>query len=374
MDRGAPRLELVPYSTRLDAAIVDFNRRLVAANAEGGFQLLVGSTPTPAPGGKGVSFERYVALEGDAVRGGVTLQIQPFSVDGDICTVANLQLPLSEGIVDRRYAFVGSWLVKHVVHRYPRCFALGMGGEDRQLPQLLRAMGFAVWSVPLLFMVPNVSRAVRELTAVGPPRRRRAAATLVRFSGAGLLASKSWRATTTWRAREARTLGVEPVQQWGPWADEIWERARGSFPVAAVRDARTMPTLLPLDDRRFPVHRLYERGETLGWVALAVSRMVDNPHFGNLSVGTIIDALTVPGRERAAVGAATRLLVDQEVDLVVTNQSHPVWRAAFRSAGFLGAPSNYVLATSPRFLGRGADLESSGVHFTRGDSDGRVHL
>jgi hypothetical protein len=374
MDRKAPRLELVPYSPQLDDAIVDFNRRLVAGSAEGGFQLLVGPGPTPAPGGEGVSFERYVALEGDTVRGGVTLQIQPFSVDGEMCMVANLQLPLSEGIVDRRYAFVGSWLVKHVLHRYPRCFALGMGGEDRQLPQLLRAMGFAVWSVPFLFMVSNVSRAVRELTVVGPPRRRRAAATLVRFSGAGLLASKGWRATTAWRAREADAVGIEPVEQWGLWADQVWERARGSFRVSAVRDARTMPTLLSPDDGRFPAFRLHERGETLGWVAVVVNRMVDNPHFGNLSVGTIVDALTVPGRERATVGAATRLLVEQDVDLVVTNQSHPVWRAACRSAGFLGGPSNYVLATSPRFLGRGVDLESSGVHFTRGDGDGRVHL
>jgi hypothetical protein len=374
MDRSAPRLELVPYSPQLDAAIVDFNRRLAAGRAEGGFRLLAGTGPTPPAGGEGVSLERYLALEGGVVRGGVTLQLQPFSVDGEIYPVANLQLPLSEGIVDRRYAFMGSWLIKHVVHRHPRCFALGMGGEDRQLPRLLRAMGFAVWSVPFLFMVTNVSRAARELAAVGPPGRRRAASTLLRYSGAGLLASRTWRATSAWRTRGTRTVGAEPVREWGAWADDVWERSGGVFCAAAVRDRRTLPALFPADDPKFPAFRLCDGDETIGWVVVAVTRTVDSPHFGNLSVGTIVDALTVSGRERAAVGAAIRLLVGQDVDLVVTNQSHPVWRAACRGAGFVGGPSNYVLATSPRFLGRGIDLGSRGVHFTRGDGDGRVHL
>lgn len=374
MSRSAPRLELVPYSPELGAAIVDFNARLAAGRAEGGFRLLARPGAPPADGGGGVSLERYVALEGDVVRGGVTLQLQPFSIDGEICQVANLQLPLSEGIVDRRYAFMGSWLIKHVVHRHPRCFALGMGGEDRQLPQLLRAMGFAVWSVPFLFMVTNVSRAAGELAAVGPPGRRRAASRLLRYSGTGWLGSRTWRATSAWRTRETRAVGTEAVREWGTWADEVWERAGGLFRAAAVRDGRTLPALFPPDDPKFPAFRLYEGEETIGWVVVAVTRAVDSPHFGNLSVGTIVDALTVPGRERAAVGVATRVLADNDVDLVVTNQSHPVWRAAFRGAGFLAGPSNYVLATSPRFLGRGIDLASRGVHVTRGDGDGRVHL
>ena len=375
MERRTPRLELVPYAPELDEAIVEFNRRLYAGRAEGGFRLTTGPGPPPiASGAAGVSQEHYVALEGEVVRGGVSLQVQPFRVDGETQTVANLQLPLSEGIVDRRYAFVGGWLIKHVLHRYPRCFALGMGGEDRQLPQLLRAMGFAIWTVPFFFVVANVSRAARELPAIGPGWARRAGSALLRFSGAGTLASKAWLARAAWASRDAREIGTDPVREWEAWADEIWAEARPAFRVAAVRDSRTLPALFPVTDRKFPALRLHRDGETLGWAVVAVSRMVDNPHFGNLNVGTIVDALTVPGHERAALRAATRLLVDRGADIVVTNQSHPAWREACRSGGFLRGPSNYVLATSPRFLGRDAQLESRGVHFTRGDGDGRVHL
>src|SRR5581483_3785750 len=261
MERRTPRLELVPYAPELDEAIVEFNRRLDAGRAEGGFRLTTGPGPPPIASGAAVgSQEHYVTLEGEVVRGGVSLQVQPFRVDGETQTVANLQLPLSEGIVDRRYAFVGGWLIKHVLHRYPRCFALGMGGEDRQLPQLLRAMGFAIWTVPFFFVVANVSRAARELPAIGPGWARRAGSALLRFSGAGTLASKAWLARAAWASRDAREIGTDPVREWEAWADEIWAEARPAFRVAAVRDSRTLPALFPVTDRKFPALRLHRGG------------------------------------------------------------------------------------------------------------------
>jgi hypothetical protein len=318
--------------------------------------------------------EFHLALERDTVRGGVGLQVQPFLVEGETCTVANLRLPLSEGIVDRRYAHVGMWLIKHVLRRYPRLFALGMGGEDRPLPQLLRSMGFTVWTVPLFFMVSNVSRAVRELTALGSPARRRVGSTLVRFSGAGALASIGWRGASAWRTRDARGVAAHRVDEWEAWADPLWDEVRSSFSVVAVRDTQSLPSLFPTSDRQFPAFRLEEVGRTVGWVVIGLSQMVDNAHFGNLNVGTLVDGLALPGREVAAVNAAIRLLVERGADVIVTNQSHPAWRAACRRAGLLNTRSNYVLAASRTLLAPGVDIASHRVQFTRGDGDGRVHL
>ena len=370
---AAPRLAFVPYAPELDKRIIEFNERLAAGRA--GFKLHVGPEPTSATRGEpSLSVERYLAVEGEAVRGGVDLQVQPFYVDGEIHMVANMQLPLSEGIVDRRYAYLGMWLIKQVLRRHPRCFALGMGGKDRPLPSLLAAMGFAVWSVPFFFMIVNVSRAVRELPALGSPFRRRVASTLLRTTGAASLASRGWRATAAWCTRNVQALATHRIEEWDAWADAVWEQARPSFSVAAVRNARTLSTLFPPSDPRFPVLRLDEGGRTVGWVVTGVSQMIDNPHFGSLNVGTIVDALTLPGREAAAVRAATRLLVECGVDVVVTNQSHPVWCAACRLNGLLSTRSNYVLASSPALIAPSIDIGSQGVQFTRGDGDGRVHL
>jgi hypothetical protein len=365
-------LEFVPYSPEMDERIVEFNRRLAEARVETEFRLRVGpGSLLFEPNAETVWEERYLALEGDTVRGGVVLQVQPFHVDGEIHTVANIQLPLAEGIVDRRYAYVGVWLIKHVLRRYPRCFALGMGAEDRPLSLLLRSMGFAVWSVPFYFMVANVSRAVRELPPLGPPGRRRVASTLLRVTGVGAIASHGWRAVA---GKRRRGVATHRVEEWGVWADTVWEQARHSLSVGAVRDARTLAALFPTGDSQFPALRLDEDGRTFGWAVVGLRQMVDNLHFGSLNVGTIVDALTVPGRETAALHAATRFLLDRGADVVVTNQSHPAWRAACRRARYLGARSNYVLAASRALLPAGVDIASHGVQFTRGDGDGRVHL
>jgi hypothetical protein len=371
--RPRSRLEFVPHSPDLDDGIGAFNRRLSAGGAEFRLQT-TGGSPLLAPDGQSVSEERYIAIEGDAVRGGVDLQVQQFSVDGETCLVANMQLPLSEGVVDRRYAHVGMWLIRQVLRRYPRCFALGMGGEDRPLPQLLRAMGFAIWSIPLYFMIANVSRAVRELPALGPPLGRRIASSVVRGTGAGALASGGWRALAAWRTRQVHRVAARPVEEWGAWADQIWEEAHSSFSIVAVRDGRALQALFPTSKSQFPGFRLEEGGCTFGWVVVGVSQMVENAHLGNLKVGTIVDALALPGREAAALGVATRLLLDCGVDVVVTNQSHPAWRAACRRVGFLQARSNYALAASPAFIAPGVDIGAHRVQFTRGDGDGRVHL
>lgn len=372
---GTRKLELVPYTPELDDAILAFNERLASGDAGVEFRLRAGPGPLVVPpDAEGLWEERYLAVEGDVVRGGVFLQVQPFFVEGERCTVANIQLPLSEGIVDRRYAHVGIWLIKQVLRRHPRCFALGMGGEDRPLPQLLRALGFSIWTVPFFFMLGNVTRAARELRAVGPPARRRAASTVLRFTGTGALASAVWRRRVTWRTSAARGIAARRFDEWDAWADGVWEQARSSFSVAAVRDVRALRVLFPADDEQFPPFRLEERGRPVGWVVVGLTRMTDNPHFGSLAVGTIVDALTLPGHELAAVRVASQLLLERGADVVVTNQSHPAWCRACRRAGLVGGPSNYVLAASPALLPPGVDVASHGVQFTRGDGDGRVHL
>ena len=78
---------------------------------------------------------------------------------------------------------------------------------------------------------------------------------------------------------------------------------------------------------------------------------------------------------------ATAVLTDREMasqgaDLVVVNHSHVDWVRAFRSAGFLSGPSNYLLAMTKRMteLVLAAPHGEDHIHVTRGDGDGRIHL
>src|ERR1700691_4353932 len=77
---------------------------------------------------EGVVLQNYVAADGDFVRGGYTLIWQNALVGGQIRRLAFLQIPLSEGIIERKYASLGLLLLKDAMRRAPLLFGLGMGG------------------------------------------------------------------------------------------------------------------------------------------------------------------------------------------------------------------------------------------------------
>ena len=87
----------------------------------------------------------------DEVRGGYFIRTQPFLFAGKSTSVGHYNAPLSEGIIDKRYAAVGAAMLAHALAEQPLLFAMGMGGADRPLPRMLRAMGWSILETPVLF-------------------------------------------------------------------------------------------------------------------------------------------------------------------------------------------------------------------------------
>ena len=153
-------------------AVRAFNGRLTARRAVPGF--LLDETP-PSSGDPPLRKEHFLAVETDGeVRGGFMLQRQTFSIGGTLASVANYQAPISEGIADRRYAYLGMLMVKEALRHDPLLFCLGMGGVAQPLPRLLAALGFSLRPVPFLFRVRRPSRVLRELPALRTGQRESA--------------------------------------------------------------------------------------------------------------------------------------------------------------------------------------------------------
>jgi hypothetical protein len=170
-------------------------------------------------------------------------------------------------------------------------------------------------------------------------------------------------------------LKLDPVTAWGPWADGIWQQYRTQCSFAVVRDRTTLDQFYPLDDRVMAT--LVSQGAMpIGWAAWLITDMHDDHYFGNLRVATILDCIAAPRFALPVARAITKHLEEASgADLIITNQDHAQWIAAFRQAGFLAAASNYLLATSKQLT---AAIASGGgeqrIHLTRGDGDGRIHL
>ena len=318
----------------------------------------------------------YVVRDEEAVRGSLLLASFPASFGtGEEADAINCREPISEAIIDSRFALIGLRLLKFMEKQGPYLFALGMGGEDRPFPRLLKSAGWTLSPVPFLFRVARAGAFLRELRMLRTSAARKMLARLAAVTGAGKVAVTALQFRGLTAALSTAGLTVTPVTAWEPWVDDIWQQCRGDISFGVSRDLRTVRDLYPLDER-VRGYCIRREGRPVAWMAAQTTLMREHKYFGNLQVSTLLDGMAQRGDMRSAVSLVSRSLEREGADLLVTNQSHEGWLEAFRVAGYLSGPSNYILALS-KGLAAAVSAQPNGLarmHFTRGDSDGRCHL
>lgn len=367
---------MVYYQSAHQAAVRAFNARMRAADPL--IFRLPESAPAMSPGTPvpGMEFRHFVVLD-DAgeVRGGYFIRTQPFYIRGRIYGVGHYSAPLSEGIIDKRYATVGAVMLVHALREQPLLFAMGMGGMDRPLPRMLRAMGWSILETPFYFLVLN---ARRFLLNIGPLRRHavtRAAADALAFSGLGSLALKGIELVRR-RNRFDPLYRQYPIEDFSGWADRIWQANAHQFSLSAVRTADYLRWIYPETESAYYGVQLTDGDGPAGWVQMLDCRPHDRSYFGEMRVAALVDgvgpAATIPSLVFCSVKAAR----ERNADLVISNQMHRDWTAALAAAGFWKGPSNYLLALSKELRKLIEPLEETvpRIHFNRGDGDGRVNL
>ena len=329
-------------------------------------------TPNQAPGG--ISSHHYIAVDqGGEVRGGVFLTEQPGWLQRQTIPLVNVQSPLSEGLVDRKFSGVSLQMLKFVTSRSPYAYAVGMGSETNPLPRLLKAAGWWVNPVPFEFVVISASRFLSEIGPLRSGNRRRVARAGA-VCGLASVALKAWLLAHPSPALHGYSL--ELATSWPNGTDAVWERCRAELSFSLVRDERTLADLYP--DTQGRLKRFVQRsgGEIVGWSVALVTKMNDNSNFGDLVVGTILDGLAAREHLRAMLALTRNALRELGAEVIVTNQTHSDWQVESRKLGFFSHSSNYLLAVSKAV----ADALRSEVgapdrmHVTRGDGDGRIHL
>jgi len=366
-------MAILPYTSDHEAAVVAFNERI---RARGSPFRLPSHRPSPASDWSTTFAETFVAVDGEAVRGGYSIKHQPFWVGATLTNIDYLELPLSEGSVDPRYSSVGVQILMHAQKKHPLMYALGMGGLDYALPKMLKSMGWRLCLVPFFFRVVQPALFLRHIRHLRTTAARRLGADLLAATGLGSVILRPLHAALTNPSLTRLTHTAELVDSFGPWADEVWRRARPAYSLVALRDAAELNRTYPTSQTRLLRLRIARGHVTVGWAVLLATQMKDDRRFGSMKLGSVVDCLALPGEEQAVVRVATRALVRRGVALIVTNQRHQAWAAAFRRAGYLPGPSNYAFGVSkklaPAFEPFDAMIER--VHMTRGDGSGPIHL
>jgi hypothetical protein len=367
-------LTIVPYDSDHISAVRALNARLRA----GGSPYTFPEDPIPAwlPPGTHPYQEYRVVMDGSHARGAYILKHERFILGGEETSLGCFQLPISEGITDRRYAAVALRLIRDALNIYPKLYSLGLGSLSEPVTRLLKGAGWSIAPVPFYFRVVHGKNFLHQLKYIRTSSWRRFALDGLAHSGLGPVGIQALHALKTRSAPREHTVAVRAFDTFESWADTVFSHNVSRLRCAAVRTSDALNRLYTAQPERFLRLLLMEENVVRGWVVMLVSQHTDHKHFGAMKLGSIVDGLSDPGYERNLLHMATRALQDADVDLIVTNQSWDVFGEALRNEGYLQAATNFFFAASPDLAGSLSPFEASiaSSHLTRGDGDGPIHL
>jgi hypothetical protein len=370
-------IRIVSFEPQFVPEVRKFNDRLRSANA---FPFPASEAdpagPPPLATECGINFHHFLAIDDQgAVRGSYFIRTQPFLIRKQVHTVGHFTAPLSEGIIDKRYAAVGALLISHALKFQPLLFAMGMGGLQNQLPRIVKAMGWVVYEVPFFFRVLNGSRFFRNLGPLHTSPLRSFFANTLSATGIGNVVLQGIHRLRTHSSPYSR-FETERVGAFESWADEAWRQTNETYSFSAVRDSRYLQFLYPSMSTSYGGFRLHGPGGASGWVEFLHCDPMNASYFGKMRVLALVDGVApqaaIPSLILSVIEEAKR----ERADLIFSNQMHSDWTGALRNCGFLQGPSNYLLAFSKGLIKLLDPLTESvgGIHFNRGDGDGCVNL
>ncbi len=369
-------MKIVPYSAAHRGAVERMNAKLAAAGSEWRFP--TDKERPPAPERLPVWIESFVAVEDDEVYGAYLLKHQHFFIGGRMVEVGDLQLPVSLGHVDSRYANVSVALLFDVIRRSPRLYGLGFGSEESDFARLLTAARWQHLTVPFYFDVKSPNEFARNIRLPSDKRRIQAALRLLgrlRLAGAAFKARRLG-APRSSRQALAHDCELRQVQTFDGVADELFERHAESYCFVGDRRAGALNCLYPVEHGEYIRLVVTRDDDVIGWSVVLDTRMRDHKYFGDLRVGTLADCFAAAGEAPAVVAAADRFLTQRRVDIVVSNQLHPAWGGALREIGYEEGPSNFFFYFSADLASELGELPAweRHAHVNRGDGEGPGNL
>ncbi|MBZ5664219.1 MAG: hypothetical protein LAO30_06400 [Acidobacteriia bacterium] len=364
------------YRPEHEPAVAEFNQRLRQGGEDENMVFYRWAEPRwlPRTPESRIYNEFFVAVDGGVVRGGYALKTQEFLFpDGQIRAIGYYHHPLSEGIVNKAHAIVGTLLLRDAMQRAPLLYCLGMGGYDNPLPQMLIRLGWTHCPVPFFFRVVSPSRFLRNMQTLRSSATRTFLMDVAAYSGAGWAGSKllqGYRALGAPRSLASECREVANFEANGDSVQSLWEQARQTCSFTAARDAEALRTLYPPTQSQLTRLVLKRNGAAIGWAVVGERRK--DAKYGDMRVGSVVDCFALPGELFSVVQCATQTLERQGFDLILSNQSHQAWGEAFKAAGYLPGPSNFLFAASKKLAELVAPFEAvrPRMHLTRADGDG----
>lgn len=365
--------KVVPYSREWEPAVAALNERLRQGGEQLGFYESHTLDWPPKKEGDHVYREAFLAVdEGDVVRGGYVLRSQEFWIQGTKQILSSWQGPVTEGAIAPKYGMVFILLLQHMTRRQPLVFSWGHGGFDEKVPQMLRQLGWLMHKTPLCVRIARPHRVLRSLEYLRSTPLRRLILDGLAFSGLGTLAISGFHKIRSLHSVSLQGASGQVLDHAPEWADALWESTHQHYSCVARRDRRYLEVLFGGAVRDCILLGVFQGKEPVGWVAVKDTQMKEDKRFGNLRIGSIIDAFGPPQDAAIIIKIALDYLLDRGVDAIFSNQSHPEWIRAFSRNACIVSNNRRIFAASKQLvdlLSPFSDTKTK-LYLTLGDGDG----
>lgn len=368
-------IKIVEHSLEYQDRVQAFNRRMKQKGSGWGFYDNPIPQWNPKKGEQSVWRQYYLAIdEKEEVRGGYCLKRQAFWFGNRAQQIASFQGPVSEGSVDRKYGFVALNMLRDMLSREPSLLAWGGGAR---VTKLLRTARWWIKYTPLCMKICKPYRFFRRFRMLRTSTTRKWIMDSLAFSGLGCIGLKTLAILEKIAHVAPLEAEYEIEKDRGDWCDNLWLRCRSSYNIVAVRNQETISLLMPVNEWPPVVMLKVTFGnQVVGFAAVLFKSMQDDPRFGSLRVGTIVDSFGMLEHCARIIAAATHFLEQKNVDLIISNQTHPLWLQGFRANGFHLLQGRRMLALSKSLQQQwdSAPSSLSGLHMTNLDGDGPLGL
>jgi len=368
-------MKIKRYDSIDEKLVKDFNIRLKINGIDFQFPEKSESILLPKISGR-ETYQEYFLLFDDnqVIRGGYILKYQNFFINGNYYKIADYQLPLSEGIINKEYSFCGLLLYKNALKKSPLLFGLGMGGLNEKLPTMLRVFGWDLRLVPFYFRIFNFRVFINNIYFF---KNKKILKRVLNNSLIIHILKSIVKLYELYKIDKNITdLQYEVVGEFDSWADDIWGKSKDYYDFIAKRDKTNLNILYPKNNRKYIRIKVSSKSKVVGWIILLKTKMNKHKQFGNMYLGSIVDCLSLKNYEKETINCGLKYLIYNKVDLVVSNQSSYQWCLGIEKNGFIRGPSNFVLGISKKLSKLFFDIDVSfkKFHFNRGDGDGPINL
>jgi hypothetical protein len=366
---SAMAIRISPFLQKDEAEVREFNNRVRGSDSAFEFPETAMPEWLPPAAGRAIFQERFLAIENGEVRGGYALKRQDFSFGGVAASIACYHSALSEGVAEERYSDVDAQLLTDALAREPLIYTLEADHAGRTPAGDPQTSEWARSLVPGYFHIVHPAAYLRNMETLRTTAWRRFLLSFAALTGLGWAGVRLHQRTKA-KPRPAPPAAVDFFDVFGAWLDDLWTKCAPRYPFIAARDSATLGILYP--GGKFLRMKIASGGATIGWAVAADTQMQWNREFGDMRLGSLIDCLALPEHAPQVITAVRRVLERRGVDLIVCNHSHPAWRAALRSAGFLDGGFNLVFRASGALTQRLEEIGAAdNLFLTRGDGNAR---